>query len=67
MTRHGRQKNSGVKHFTCEIGEKISFPLDIIREYPKKNVFAVGESIYYVYKLFDRMVIERVIFEEGQV
>lgn len=52
------------KPYYFDIGESVSFPIDALKEYPKKNVFVVGESIYYVYKLYDRIVIKRVITEE---
>ena len=49
--------------FQTEYGESISFPLSVFREYPKKNSFIHNEAVYYVYKLFDRLVIERTVTE----
>lgn len=61
-----KKKPEKVKHFQTEYGESISFPISVIKEYPKKLAFVHNNAVYYIFKLYDRLVIERSVIEDEQ-
>jgi len=59
-------KHKKVEDFTAELGESISFPIKVLPEYPKKIALVHADAVYYFYKLFDRIVVERTVTEDMQ-
>lgn len=53
-----------MKDFTVELGESISTTLEDIPEYPQKLHLTYHGAFWSIYKIYDRITIERVVLED---
>ena len=60
-----KKKKPTPPEFTnVEIGESVSIDKNKIPQYPKKACIQFNDHFYYLYYLYDKLVVERVSFDE---
>jgi len=67
MTLGKKRKPAQEKWTEVEIDEHVSIDKNAIPQYPRKACITFNNNFYYIFYLYEKLVVERVSFDEVRV